>query len=244
MLPSIPKSTIKRDGYILFQVKKTQVEMMEDRGLIIPDFERELFLSYEPFKESIRIWEERQIRTFVEHYGKIAQEKEVNFNTTLTQVYENPKTSEKTIAIYLFRERDSNTITSNEFQAKFHKYQERYSTKGLPLHMVFISEVPVNSKAISKLKLIKTQFFLTKNLNGNPTRNIFYYPHEKLNEEERKKLADTGFEMNKLPIIHKSDPISQYFDWQDGDVILIRRTERFLEMPAPDGLYWRIVRDK
>lgn len=242
---SIPKAQINRNGYVLFRVKKTQVEMMSDRGLDVPKHERDLFLSYDPSNYmNVGEWERIKIPEFVSYYRKIAEKKEENFNTTLSQIYSHPETGIKTIVVYLFRERESSTITSAEFTTKFHQYKNRYSTKGLPLNMVFISEVPVNFTGIKELKLIKTQFFLDEQLLSNPTRHDFYFPHRKLDEEERKQMVEgSGIKVEQLPIISKDDPICRYFDWKEGEIILIHRKQRFLELPAPESIYLRLVKN-
>jgi DNA-directed RNA polymerase subunit H (RpoH/RPB5) len=234
---------LKQDGYILFRVKQTQVEMMEDRGLKIPSHERELFLSYNPEEMPVIEWERKTIPQFVEHYGEIARKENKNFNTILSQVYIHPDTGIKTVVAYLFRDRESATISTAEFQSTFDYYRNKYSTKGLPLNMVFISEVPVKSKQVKDLNLIKTQFFVDEQLLVNPTRHDFYQPHRKLTEEERKTMIeDNNIQIKELPILSLEDPITQYFNWKEGDLILIHRKQRFLEIPAPESVYIRQVK--
>lgn len=237
-------SVIDKNAYPIFMAKKTQVEMMKDRGLEVPDHEEEMFLSYDENKERLSLWEARHIPRFVDYYSKIAIKNEVNFDTTLSQVYY-PKSDpdRKTVVIYLFRSRETATISTDEFQKKFHEYQTKYSKRGLPLKMIFISEVPVNSKAIGNLTYIQSQFFLTSSLRSNPTRHDYYSPHVLIEEEERKEIFGDGrLTPDALQIIRRIDPICQYFDWKDGDIIKIYREQRHLNVIAPKNLNLRIVK--
>lgn len=233
-----------KDAYIWFSVKKHQVEMFYDRGLSIPE-EEQFLLEYDSETESVKEWESRTIPYFVGKYRRLAVEEGINFNSALSQVYIDEATNIKTLAIYLCRRTESNNITTAEFTSKFDYYRRQHYKDETQLNMVFISEVDVkDSKENSScLHYIKCQFFLTRELLINPTRFVYYYPHSLLNEEERKReLTDNNIRPDQLPIILKTDPIVKYFNWQEGGIVKIERTERYLEVPAPEGMYLRLIK--
>lgn len=58
------------------------------------------------------------------------------------------------------------------------------------------------------------EHFLTKELQYNITKHVFYSPHKK---------CETDIPKQHLPILFASDPVSRYFFFQPGDVIEIDR---------------------
>lgn len=231
-----------RDAYIWFKVKKTQVEMFRDRGLVIPE-EEKFLLEYNPEVEKIKEWELRTLRRFVERYREIATQEGTNFNSALSQVYVDEAMGIQTIAIYLCRKTEASSISAEELTSKFQYYRDMYYRDGSELKMVFISEVDLNKEKISCLHYIKCQFFLTRELKTNPTQFIYYYPHVLLDEEGRiKELSDNNIRPDQLPIILEDDAIVKYFDWKRGGIVKIYRTERYLETPAPKGYYLRLIK--
>lgn len=232
-----------RAAYIWFKVKQTQVEMIRDRGLKIPEDENFL-LEYDSSKEKLKDWEYKTLNFFVMKYRDIATGDGINFNSALSRAYLDEKTGITTVVIYLCRRTDSSIITTAELTSKFEFYREKYYKDG-PLNMVFISEVDLNKneEKIDCLNYIKCQFFLTRELLINPTKFRFYYPHSLLNEEERRQeLLDNNIRPDQLPIILKTDPIVKYFNWDTGGIIRIDRTERTLEVPAPKSYYLRVIK--
>lgn len=231
-------------AYVWFKVKKTQVEMMRDRGLEIPEEERFL-LSFDSSKERLFVWERKTMIEFVEKYREKAETEDINFNTALSNAYFDRETGDPTVAVYLCRERESLSITANEFTTKFDYFKKKYYKEGFRLKMVFISEVDLNKKeeSVGGLNFISTQFFLTQHLVYNPTLHTFYYPHHLLDEDERRKeLSENKIRPDQLPIILKLDPIVRYFDWTVGGIVKIDRTERYLEMPSTKGYYLRLIK--
>jgi len=239
------KKVNRQAAYIWYKVKSTQVQMIEDRGLEIPD-EEKFLLSYDPESgETKKEWEMRTLLEFVEIYAAKAQEKEINFNSALSQVYPDTRNGVNTVVVYLCRQRESTTITTREFTTKFDYYYERYFREEKGLNMIFISEVSLNKKEerVEKLNFVNSQFFLTEELVINPTRHIFYFPHKLLTEEEREDwLQKNKIRPEQLSIIRKEDPIVKYFDWPKGEVVHIQRSERYLEMPVRDYPYLRIIK--
>ncbi len=233
----------KKASYIWFQVKKTQVEMMFDRGLEIP--EEELFLlSFDPEKETLTVWEQRTMHIFVEMYRKKADAEGVNFNAVLSNAYPDSTTNVNTVVVYLCRERESLSITSDEFKTKFYIYLNEYFSSSRPLKMIFISEVTLNRKeeCVEKLNFVSCQFFLTEHLIHNPTQHALTPPHTLLNEEERRREMDeNNLRPSTLPVLLKTDPIVRYYDWEVGGIVHIARTEHYLEIPAPKTPYYRRI---
>jgi len=232
-------------AYKWFTVKKTQVEMMMNRNLEVPEEEKTLFLSHDPKKQTLRSWEKETIPEFVRVYSQRAREEGINFNSTLTNIYFDPVNGINTVVIYLCRERDSMSITADEFKNKFYYYRDKYYISNKQLKMVFISEVPLNKKeeAAERLNFISCQFFSTEQLSYNPTKHMFYVPHVLLTEKERNDiLKGSSVAPDKLPIMKYDDPIRRYFDWPIGGIVRIYRNEKFLEIPAKPSTYYRVIK--
>jgi len=235
----------RQAAYIWFKVKKTQVEMIQDRGIEIPEEERFLVDYDAESEESELEWERRTLVEFVRKYTRKAQNDDTNFNTALSNVYFDDRYGINTVVIYLCRERESSTITTHEFTTKFDYYYDKYYVEDVGLNMIFISEVSLNKKEekVEKLNFVNSQSFLTEELIHNPTRHLFYFPHRLLTEEERKEwLLDNKIRPEQLSIIRKRDPIVKYFDWPVGGVVHIQRSERYLEMPVRDYPYLRVIK--
>jgi len=214
----------RQAAYIWFKVKKTQVEMIHDRGMAIPEDEMFL-LSYDPDSGETELeWEERTLVEFIRKYTRKAQNADINFNTALSNVYFDDKNDINTAVIYLCRERESTSITTHEFTTKFDFYYENYYMEDKGLNMIFISEVSLNKKEekVEKLNFVNSQSFLTEELVVNPTRHLFC--------------------PDQLSIIHKRDPIVKYFNWPKGEIVHIQRSERYLEMPVRDYPYLRVIK--
>ena len=239
------KKIDRQAAYIWFKVKKTQIEMIQDRGIEIPE-EEKFLVSYNPEGEETETqWETRILREFVTKYADVALEKDINFNSALSQVYPDERDSMNTVVIYLCRQRESTSITTREFTMKFDYYYERYFVEDVGLKMIFISEVSLNKKEerVEKLNYVNSQFFLTDELLHNPTRHIFYPAHRLLTEEEREEwLFANKIRPEQLSIILKRDPIVKYFDWPKGEIVHIQRSERYLEMPVRDYPYLRVIK--
>lgn len=236
-------SKLKKDAYIWFKVKQTQVEMIRDRGLTIPEDEK-FILDYNPSEEKLKDWETRTLNYFVMKYRDLATGDGINFNSALSRAYLNEKTGITTVVIYLCRRNESTSITTAELTSKFEFYRKKYYKDG-PLNMIFISEVDLNKneEKIDCLNYIKCQFFLTSELLINPTKFVYYYPHFLLDEEERRReLLDNNILPDQLPIILKTDPIVKYFNWDTGGIVKIERTERYLEVPAPESYCLRVIK--
>jgi DNA-directed RNA polymerase subunit H (RpoH/RPB5) len=244
----------REDAYRWFKVKKTQCEMMQDRGMKIPKGERFL-VEFEKFFSKIspdgtkrqhyyNVWEKKTIKDFVEKYSEIALEESINFNSTLSQVYVDEKKNINVAVIYLCRERESNNITMSEFNKKFHYYKDNYFIEGKGLMMIFISEVSLSKQIqkAEKFNFVKTQFFETRELFSNPTHSKFYYPHYLLTKEEiAEQLTRNHIRPEELGIIRRKDPIIKYFNWPKGGIVRIDRVERYLQMPARKSPYWRRI---
>lgn len=231
-----------RAAYILKRVKQTQVEMMRDRGLTIPEEELFLIEKHDEEYESERDWERKVLHHFLNVYTEKAKETDMNFISTLSNVYNDPETDVNTVVVYLCRTRESSNITPDEFKNKFHYYLTKYYESGKPLKMVFISEVSLNKKEeiAERLNSISCQFFLTEHLLQNPTKHMFYYPHELLSEGERREIL-SNVSPNVLPKLRMWDPIRRYYDWPLNGIVRIRRTERYVSTPAPESVAYRYI---
>lgn len=78
------------------------------------------------------------------------------------------------------------------------------------------------------------QFFTFKDLCVNITHHKLVPKHERLNEEEKKKLNFNENTQNEWPKMYTSDVVCQYYNYDIGDIIRITRT---IGYPEPVYFY-------
>jgi DNA-directed RNA polymerases I, II, and III subunit RPABC1 len=71
---------------------------------------------------------------------------------------------------------------------------------------------------------IRFEQFKEEELQINITRHVLVPKHEALSEEEKTKfLTEQNLQLSQIPRILRSDPVSRYYDFSEGQIIKITR---------------------
>lgn len=199
----------------LFSVKRTQVEMMSDRGNLIPENEIVMFLE----DPDAMIPTQRLISAFIREY--VSHETNTFSRETLTQSYadDNGQVTYIYFAPFTFKSKQGvNVITS---------FIEAATSIGAKRAIIITSE-GFTSDAQRQIESVADpiiQIFYDFQLQANPTRHKLVPPHTKLSDDERReKLTKSRIEPRQLKNFSIDDPIVKYYGWRPGDLIRVNRT--------------------
>jgi DNA-directed RNA polymerase I, II, and III subunit RPABC1 len=123
-------------------------------------------------------------------------------------------------------------------------YQGEISEKGITRCIIVLENTP-SSAALSYISNLKIQgvvmeWFLTKELLYNITKNRLVPKHEILNDQEKKTVM-TNFSVNayQMPKIKETDPVMRYLGASKGQMIKITRTSEVLK--GEKSISYRLV---
>lgn len=81
-------------------------------------------------------------------------------------------------------------------------------------------------KVIDKLLEIEIEVFVKDELMFDLTQNKYYFPHLKLNEDDKKQFIEKYG--TKIPIVFETDPVCRYFNYKKGDILEIHRKNNYI----------------
>jgi len=179
---------------ILYKVRKTILEMIEDRGYYIPESEKITF----------------------EQFG-------IKYNNKNIDIYINDEFKNKKIYVYFhnelksFSKSDLKKITNDIFQ----KYNDDSISIILLLKDKENSAI---TKELSKDSYKNIEVFIQSKMIFNITHHIFVPKHIIISpEEENEVLEKYNTKKGKLPKISKTDPIAKYYGMKTNQVCKIIR---------------------
>lgn len=247
----------------IFEIKKTQIEMMRDRGYIIPEEELQIlgmtneeFLDYQGQLIDIFSGRDYQYSEWfdaVKGYGKDLNEYSLS-RLVLGNIYYKPADNgaedlnRRCFLIYITPEDSSKKMVSNSIIGNIlnmidvSKDISSYRTAFEDL--VIITTDPLSSKAnedLGKLRITKKWLFFDKELIFNVSRHFMVPEHVLLSKE--KKIEFT--KVFKAPQqISQIDPIVKYYGWDIGDIVMITRDIENMSMFVDKMMNKRkVVRD-
>lgn len=181
---------------IYWRVRKTTLEMLEDRGFVISDNDKNL--QYEDFVNKL---EENAIDIVANYRNSDVKMAYVSF------VLEGKSFSKKDLV----------NLKS--------MIDEEYSTKDMTI-IVIVQDKPTPqiAKELLNDEYKNYEVFLMKNLMFNITHHEIVPRHVLLSEEEAEKVMDI-FQAKKvqLPRLLTTDPVAKYYGMKVGDVCKIIR---------------------
>jgi len=214
----------------LYSVKKTQVEMLFDRGYIIPPEEKWfLEISNEEDDELL----EKNINKFYSFYTKLSKKTSKNISpkniirSLLSNYYKSPKGED--IYVYFAETPDKAKQLSNDIVQLFSQKLTDYNID----RAIIISELNVSSASQNQIKMLgrDIQIFIDdqyyNELVYNPTRHTSVIKHVLLSKEkEQKILTEFGIKKGNLQAIKSTDPIVKYYNFPEGSVIELHRYDK------------------
>lgn len=212
----------------LFKIKKTQLEMVKDRGFDISN-EQALF-TY-------------RISDFKKHYTEQAEAQGITVRKALSILYRNPDGTH----VYVYY---PDTVQGAKFLGldqitELTKTLEEY--KGIT-NVIIISELPMSSHVrdkIAGLPMYHIQFFVYEDMTYNPTKHYLVPRHTLLSEvEARDFLRRNKLKFSQLPWLSIEDPITRYYGWRPGQIVKIDRENLAIETLVMAYPTYRAVVDR
>ena len=223
----------------LFDVKKTQIQMVEDRGFVIPPDEIGLL------KGTLKDFQRHITAIKANSDGPLAARQ------CLTRQYFSPDERESMFLFYGYKSDPSTKQISVSEITTFSDFVNGIIAAGQSSnttlkYAVIIVDYPISAQANKNLKalesVVRCQMFYDHEICYNPTHHILVPIHIKLSEEEKQaKMRELMVDSNKIPLMLPSDPIARYYGWSSGDMIKIIRTDTELSMLAPKSVNYRII---
>jgi len=183
-----------QDKKNLFKVRETILEMINDRGYIIPESEKvtleQFIIKYDNKNLDIYIDDVLNNQKIYVHFHNelksFSKSDLKNIMTKIISIYNDPDIN----IILLLRDKENSAV----------------------------------SKELMKEMYNKVEVFLKKRMAFNITKHQFVPKHSILNEEEEKELLEKyNTTKGKLPKISKNDPIAKYYGMKTDQVCKIIR---------------------
>jgi DNA-directed RNA polymerase I, II, and III subunit RPABC1 len=209
-----------------FLCKITQLEMIQDRGLLIDDEEKYLL------DDSIQKIE--KLKTF---YRKILENPNIN-----SKIYTDKEKTRKTAVYFYFETDPTQKIVSPKEFVKF--YEKNVTGFILILNNPEgrLTNELIEDKIIKENLGYEYSIFNLDNLTVNPTKHFLVPRHELLSKEEKERvLKELNLTIDKIPRILKEDPIAEYYGAKVGDLFRIYRTEMFYPEIVEEQIIYRSV---
>lgn len=210
---------------ILFRVKKTQIEMMGDRGFNAHDEQYLLDANLDQFKQSYSFTDKGDISNLSKIYGKEGSSEQIYVH--YLNIPEKKGKRERVKNISLLENRLSQIMNTS------------IDT------VVIISKAPMDNKVkddLLNMPRFNFQYFLYEELITNKTRHRLVPTHHLLNlEESINFLRSTQISRNQLPKICFDDPIAKYYGAIPGMIFKITRKPLNIPVIVKESITFRTV---
>ena len=196
----------------LFNVRKTVLEMLEDRNYMIPDSEK---INFDDFT--------------------------IKFNNKNLDIFIDDLSESKEMGkVYIYFHNENKTLPKAELKNLLNKIIENYEDENIKL-IILLKEKGNGSifKEIAKETYKNVEIFMNKSMINNITHHEFVPKHIILTNEEQEELLEKySSTINKLPKILKTDPVARYYGMKQNQVCkIIRKSPEVGEY-----VYYRLVK--
>jgi DNA-directed RNA polymerase subunit H (RpoH/RPB5) len=238
-------------------IKRTQLEMVVDRGYIIPTYEQNItdtqnnfinYVNYAENPEDKNYWINKGLDpkdVIKEFFEKLKTLEKGNKKTTSYLPWQLYWDVDRTKALLFYHIHADKTVSVDFVKQFLINFMELISKSlsNIKISCVLISNVELSPEARKSLKLLPTcRFFLEEQLIYNPVKNVTNQEHILLTPNEVSKLEEElKLNKNKFPGIKLDNAVVQYYGWEQGDVIKIIRTSRHVHMLAKKSINYRVV---
>jgi DNA-directed RNA polymerase subunit H len=215
----------------LLDIKRTQVQLVRDRGYNIGSDERYLTMSVSDFnaaynQQAAATDTPISVRNFISHrYTKD--------DGQLLLVYYAAKSesSKKYISIDIIK---SFTYNINHFRTSDN---------------ILIVNAPLSAKSVKEIADYqaqhpnrKIQIYQEHDLTYNPTLHYDVPVHELVPSDQADRLlAELKVTPANMLLIREDDPIIRYYGWSPGNIIRVYRNDISISMLAPRSINYRVV---
>jgi DNA-directed RNA polymerase subunit H (RpoH/RPB5) len=212
--------------YSLFLIKRTQLQLVADRGYDLGTEADILKMTYEAFID----------------YLKSKVNADLSIRRALNGIYQRPGAKKETILVY-YAERTS----PSDKQLKGTSIMEFISTvqQGSYHEVILITDLPVSPEGKNNLVNlidVKWQIFNDYELTYNPIHHVDTPLHELMTAEEaEKKLKAMKVDLSGLLIMKSDESIVKYYGWPVGGVVKIHRDYQYIDILAPKSMNYRVI---
>jgi DNA-directed RNA polymerase subunit H (RpoH/RPB5) len=243
-----------------FDIKTVQLEMVQDRGYVVPKHEEHIVDNIDNFRnfmmnplnrKNSNYWVEKGVDIGKKmddvYFGKL---KALDSGNKLVkdeyypswQLYWKHDNS-KVLLVYYVNSDKSTGVDYIKYLTNFNELLHK-TLNNIEISNVLISNNELSADSRKSLKLLsRTQFFLEEELKYNPVRHVTNQEHILLSPEQVTKLEkELKLEKSRFPDIKADNPVVQYYGWEQGDVIKTIRTERHVSILAKKSLNYRCVK--
>lgn len=215
----------------LFDIKKTQLEMIQDRGYLVAAEEAPIL--------------EMNLAGFVNYVNTLATQLKRSPRSALSRSYEAKDAQGNTVRTMLVyyggKTNPQQKQVSADIVREFIRLVQTYKVN----EAVLIVDAPLSSTAdqeLSVLTLTKWQVFFDSELTYNPTRHVDTPRHELLPPDvAAAKLIEMKATVATTGIIRIDDPVIRYYGWQAGGLVRIHRDDRAVSILAPKSINYRVI---
>lgn len=191
----------------IFRVRRTTLQMIQDRGYIVFDNQEDLDMPRAVFEQK-----------FVKNYQLIRENLEIS----------RPKWNAETqriLVVFARGNKDKAAVGVKSIRKYCERIkQDNYQNSILILHGKLTSHAKQAINTINAIK-DKIEYFSEFELIINITEHNLVPQHELISDEDLKSLLKRySIRENQLPRINKKDPISRYFGLQKNQVLKITRS--------------------
>ena len=92
--------------------------------------------------------------------------------------------------------------------------------------IIYLDKITPSAKKIIDISEFDIEVFTHDEFSLNITKHKYYFPHIKLNDQEKQNLLQKYGK--HLPIILKTDPVVRYLHFKKGDVLKIIRKDNYI----------------
>ena len=211
----------------LFDIKRTQIELVRDRGYIIPPVEQQILNgTLEEF----------------DTYLQVLRAEYPNFTDRirLRQFYVNPVG--KTMAVFLIERTSANQKQiPSELIAGVVSQAIQYLFSEM-LIIINRQLSPPGNVILKTLTSTRWQVFFDSDLTYNPTLSVDVPQHELLSAEVlNAKLTEWKIDISKLLIYESTDPIVKYYGWLPGNVVRVIRKDNSVNTLSGESINYRVI---
>lgn len=212
----------------LFRVKRTQVEMMRDRG-------------YNVFKDEIDFFFENEepvkfdINKFSTRYQTMQ---------SLSQNYHHPLTQKNAYVHFFEKNKDGNKLSADKINKELSlilstKLDQNFDT------VVLISDINIDKDGYETLlnyPMFNFQTFIYEDLIENKTHHVLVPKHVLIPFEEAKNLlSQNRLKRDQLKKLAYDDPIVKYYGGIPGQIFKIIRDKPNVPVMFDESIDYRVV---
>jgi DNA-directed RNA polymerase subunit H (RpoH/RPB5) len=243
-----------------YDIKSSQIDMVDDRGYIIPEFEKESIESIDNFEtfstekerksyQNDNYWIRRGLDLgmlnskdaddLVDLYDKSYRDHYLSWH-----LYWNDDQT-KMLLVYYVTYESSIPIAFIRYLSAFIDIIRKVKVNGYNVEMsnILISNSDMSTDSSKNLQNIpNTQFYLEIDMTFNPDKHISNQEHILLTvEQSAELLSELKIDKSKLPSIKIDNPIVKYYGWKVGDILKIKRKEYYVYTLAQESINYRVI---